>query len=110
MASSLYISIRGDYSEFEADLRRVRGIARQNGNAISQALGNSISPDKAVKGISRLTQSLRQAHAAAASGGMGPAIKGLEELARAAGMSTKEMGRPRSLTACACLIDLLQTC
>ena len=58
MASSLYIEIRGDYTEFKKDLLRVRGIARQNGEAISNALNNAISPDKAVKDISRLTQSL----------------------------------------------------
>ena len=93
MASTLYIEIRGDYTQFQKDLARVRGIARQNGEAISNALGNAISPDKAVKGISRLTQSLRQAHAAAAAGVADPAIKGLEELARTAGMSAREMGR-----------------
>ena len=93
MASSLYIEIRGDYTEFKKDLLRVRGIARQNGEAISNALNNSISPDKAVKGISRLTQSLRQAHAAAAAGSVHPAIEGMEELAKAAGMSAREMGR-----------------
>ena len=61
MASSLYIEIRGDYTEFKKDLLRVRAIARQNGEAISNALNNAISPDKAVKDISRLTQSLRRA-------------------------------------------------
>ena len=74
MASSLYIEIRGDYTEFKKDLLRVRGIARQNGEAISNALNNAISPDKAVKDISRLTQSLRQAHKKA------PADRGIRQL------------------------------
>ena len=91
MASTLYIEIRGDYSQFQKDLARVRGIARQNGEAISNSLNNAISPDKAVKGVSKLTQALRQAQAAATSKGMQPAINGLEELAKAAGMSAKEM-------------------
>ncbi len=91
MPSTLYISIRGDYTEFQKDLARVRAIAKQNGEAISNALNNAISPDKAVKSINRLTQSLRQAHDAATSGGMAPAIKGSEELTRFADVSERHM-------------------
>ena len=37
MASTLYIEIRGDYTQFQKDLARVRGIARQNGEAGSRS-------------------------------------------------------------------------
>ena len=95
MPRSLYISIRGDYSEFEKDLARVRALAKQNGNAISQALGNSIRPDKAVKSLQHLAEAVRGLNAATKTYGMRAEIQGLQDLARFAGVSEKQM---RSLT------------
>ena len=88
---SLYVVVRASYKEYEADLARVRGIAREQGEAISNALNNSISPKQAIKGIESLSVSLQKAIGAANAFNVKPQIKGLDELAKIAGVSAERM-------------------
>ena len=92
MASSLYVTIRGDYSKFQEDLTRARGIARQNGTAISNALNNAISPQQAIQGITKLTSAIKNAQAQLASRSFSrPTIEGINDLAAAANMSASKI-------------------
>ena len=88
---SLYVVVRASYKEYEADLARVRGIAREQGEAISNALNNSISPKQAIKGFESLSVSLQKAIGAANAFNVKPQIKGLDELAKIAGVSAERM-------------------
>lgn len=88
---SLYVVVRASYKEYEADLARVRGITREQGEAISNALNNSISPKQAIKGFESLSVSLQKAIGAANAFNVKPQIKGLDELAKIAGVSAERM-------------------
>nr|DAF36659.1 MAG TPA: tail tape measure [Caudoviricetes sp.] len=90
MAGAIYVAVRGDYTQFQKDLARVRGIARENGLAISNALNNAITPNQAISGLTKLSSSIKRVRAQSTSS-FRPAISGLEELAQKAGTSATQM-------------------
>lgn len=90
MAGAIYVAVRGDYTQFQKDLARVRGIARENGLAISNALNNAITPTQAISGITKLSSAIKRVRTQSTSF-FRPAISGLEELAQKAGTSASQM-------------------
>lgn len=90
MAGAIYVAVRGDYTQFQKDLARVRGIARENGLAISNALNNAITPTQAISGITKLSSAIKRVRTQSTSS-FRPAISGLEELAQKAGTSASQM-------------------
>ena len=88
---SLYVVVRASYKQYEEDMARIKGIARQSGEAISSALNNSITADQAAKKIDSLAISLQKAIGAAKSFDAKPQIKELEALAQKTGVSTERM-------------------
>ncbi len=80
--NGIYIPIRGDYTRFQADMAKARSIAREQGKAISDALGNAIGTDSATRGLSNLTRNLAQAQRALSGASFKGTIDGLDELAR----------------------------
>lgn len=90
MAGAIYVAVRGDYTQFQKDLARVRGIARENGLAISNALNNAITPTQAISGITKLSSAIKRVRTRSTSS-FRPAISGLEELAQKAGTSVSQM-------------------
>lgn len=90
MAGAIYVAVRGDYTQFQKDLARVRGIARENGLAISNALNNAITPTQAISGLTKLSSAIKRVWTQSTSS-FRPAISGLEELAQKAGTSASQM-------------------
>lgn len=90
MAGAIYVAVRGDYTQFQKDLARVRGIARENGLAISNALNNAITPNQAISGLTKLSSAIKRVRTQSTSS-FRPAISGLEELAQKAGTSSSQM-------------------
>nr|DAO87124.1 MAG TPA: tail tape measure [Caudoviricetes sp.] len=90
MAGAIYVAVRGDYTQFQKDLARVRGIARENGLAISNALNNAITPTQAISGLTRLSSAIKRVRTQSTSS-FRPAISGLDELAQKAGTSASQM-------------------
>lgn len=90
MAGAIYVAVRGDYTKFQEDLARVRGIARENGLAISNALNNSITPTQAISGLTKLSSAIKRVRTQSTSS-FRPAISGLDELAQKAGTSASQM-------------------
>lgn len=90
MAGAIYVAVRGDYTQFQKDLARVRGIARENGLAISNALNNAITPNQAISGLTKLSSAIKRVRTQSTSS-FRPAISGLEELAQKAGTSASQM-------------------
>lgn len=90
MAGAIYVAVRGDYTQFQKDLARVRGIARENGLAISNALNNAITPTQAISGITKLSSAIKRVRTQSTSS-FRPAISGLDELAQKAGTSASQM-------------------
>jgi lambda family phage tail tape measure protein len=90
MAGAIYVAVRGDYTQFQKDLARVRGIARENGLAISNALNNAITPNQAISGLAKLSSAIKRVRTQS-TGSCKPAISGLEELAQKAGTSATQM-------------------
>ena len=86
----LYIPIRGDYSQFQQDMNRVAGIARENAKDIAEALNLAISPDKVYKGLKGIGSALKQLTAAAQSTGKAfyAPIRELDELAKKANVAS----------------------
>ena len=86
----LYIPIRGDYSQFQQDMNRVAGIARENAKDIAEALNLAISPDKVYKGLKGIGSALKQLTAAAQSTGKAfyAPIRELDELAKKANVTS----------------------
>lgn len=90
MAGAIYVAVRGDYTQFQKDLARVRGIARENGLAISNALNNAITPTQAISGLTKLSSAIKRVRTQSTSS-FRPAISGLDELAQKAGTSASQM-------------------
>ena len=90
MAGAIYVAVRGDYTQFQKDLARVRGIARENGLAISNALNNAITPTQAISGLTKLSSAIKRVRTQSTSS-FRPAIRGLEELAQKAGTSASQL-------------------
>ena len=88
---TLYVAVKADYDEYQRDLARMRGIAREQGKGISDTLNNAISPKQAIKGLTELSTSIKQAAVASRAVKTQGVISGLDEIARKAGVSTQKM-------------------
>ena len=87
----IYIAIRGDVSAFETDLNHARQIAKAQGEAIAQSIGNVVSKADLSGGINKLTRELKTAQAALSAGAFKAQVTGLDESAKAAGVSSKHL-------------------
>ena len=87
----IYIAIRGDYSAFETDLNRAKKMAQAQGDAIAKSIGNAVSKADLTGGINKLTRELKTAQAALSAGAFKGQVSGLEEIAKAAGVSSKQL-------------------
>ena len=87
----IYIAIRGDYSAFETDLNRAKLVAKEQGEAIAKSIGNAVSKVDLTGGINKLTRELKTAQTALASGTFKAQVSGLDEIAKAAGVSSKQL-------------------
>ena len=87
----IYIAIRGDYSTFETDLNHAKKMAQAQGDAIAKSIGNAVSKTDLTGGINKLTRELKTAQAALSSGAFKGQVSGLEEIAKAAGVSSKQL-------------------
>lgn len=56
----IYVEVRGDWSKFTSDMRKVRAEAKAQGVEISNALNNAISPTQAARSITLLGSNLQQ--------------------------------------------------
>ena len=91
MASSLYVAIRGDYTQFQKDLAQSYAIARNQGIAISNALNNAIKHEQAIKSIQNVSRSLMTITSAAKQIDFNVPIQGVYKLARAAGVAARDI-------------------
>lgn len=87
----IYIAIRGDYSAFETDLNRAKLVAKEQGEAIAKSIGNAVSKADLTGGINKLTRELKTAQTALSSGAFKTQVSGLDEIAKAAGVSSKQL-------------------
>ena len=87
----IYIAIRGDYSAFETDLNRARLVAKEQGEAIAKSIGNAVSKADLTGGINKLTRELKTAQTALSSGAFKAQVSDLDEIAKAAGVSSKQL-------------------
>ena len=87
----IYIAIRGDYSAFETDLNHAKLVAKEQGEAIAKSIGNAVSKADLTGGINKLTRELKTAQAALSSGAFKAHVSGLDEIAKAAGVSSKQL-------------------
>ena len=87
----IYIAIRGDYSAFETDLNRAKLVAKEQGEAIAKSIGNAVSKADLTGGINKITRELKTAQAALSSGAFKAQVSGLDEIAKAAGVSSKQL-------------------
>lgn len=95
MASSLYVAIRGDYSQFQKDIKRLRGIARQSAQELSDIFGNAFSKGDAQRGLTQIGSALKKLGAVANTVGaqFKPVIQELDVFAEKCGVSTAEVER-----------------
>ena len=87
----IYIAIRGDYSTFTTDLNHAKKMAQAQGDAIAKSIGNAVSKADLTGGINKLTRELKTAQAALSAGAFKGQVSGLEEIAKAAGVSSKQL-------------------
>ena len=87
----IYIAIRGDYSAFATDLNHAKKMAQAQGDAIAKSIGNAVSKADLTGGINKLTRELKTAQAALSAGAFKGQVSGLEEIAKAAGVSSKQL-------------------
>lgn len=87
----IYVAIRGDYSAFETDLNRAKLVAKEQGEAIAKSIGNAVSKADLTGGINKLTRELKTAQTALSSGAFKAQVSGLDEIAKAAGVSSKQL-------------------
>ncbi|WP_303237533.1 tape measure protein, partial [uncultured Bilophila sp.] len=87
----IYIAIRGDYSAFETDLNHAKQVAKEQGEAIAKSIGNAVSKADLTGGITKLTRELKTAQTALSSGAFKAQVSGLDEIAKAAGVSSKQL-------------------
>ena len=87
----IYIAIRGDYSAFETDLNHAKKMAQAQGDAIAKSIGNAVSKTDLTGGINKLTRELKTAQTALSSGAFKAQVSGLDEIAKAAGVSSKQL-------------------
>ena len=87
----IYIAIRGDYSAFETDLNAAKKLAKDQGDAIAKSINNAVSAVDLTGGINKITRELKTAQAALSAGAFKGQVSGLEEIAKAAGVSSKQL-------------------
>ena len=87
----IYIAIRGDYSAFETDLNRAKLVAKEQGEDIAKSINNAVSAADLSSGIYKITRELKTAQAALSAGAFKGQVSGLEEIAKAAGVSSKQL-------------------
>lgn len=87
----IYIAIRGDYSAFETDLNAAKRLAKAQGDAIAKSINNAVSAVDLTGGINKITRELKTAQAALSAGAFKGQVSGLEEIAKAAGVSSKQL-------------------
>jgi lambda family phage tail tape measure protein len=93
MAATLYVAIRGNYTEFQRDMARVRGIARESCRELANQFNNAIDPKFFNKGLAALARGLKDINRIASTKGgfLSPAIADLKELAAKAEVSSQTM-------------------
>ena len=87
----IYIAIRGDYSAFETDLNAAKKLAKVQGDAIAKSINNAVSAVDLTGGINKLTRELKTAQVALSAGAFKAQVSGLDEIAKAAGVSSKQL-------------------
>ena len=87
----IYIAIRGDYSAFETDLNAAKKLAKVQGDAIAKSINNAVSAVDLTGGINKLTRELKTAQSALSAGAFKAQVSGLDEIAKAAGVSSKQL-------------------
>ena len=87
----IYIAIRGDYSAFETDLNAAKKLAKVQGDAIAKSINNAVSAVDLTGGIHKLTRELKTAQVALSAGAFKAQVSGLDEIAKAAGVSSKQL-------------------
>ena len=87
----IYIAIRGDYSALETDLNAAKKLAKAQGDAIAKSINNAVSAVDLTGGINKITRELKTAQAALSAGAFKGQVSGLEEIAKAAGVSSKQL-------------------
>jgi hypothetical protein len=96
---SIYVEVRGDYTQFQKDLREVRSTAKASGKEISDALGNAMSSGQASKGVTDLSRNLMQLSATAKVPGENfkttarQISEGLSAVAQKTGMTQAEFAK-----------------
>ena len=87
----IYIAIRGDYSAFETDIFKAKQIAKAQAEDMAKSINNAVSKVDLTGGINKLTRELKTAQAALSAGAFKGQVSGLEEIAKAAGVSSKQL-------------------
>ena len=87
----IYIAIRGDYSAFETDIFKAKQIAKAQAEDMAKSINNAVSKVDLTGGINKLTRELKTAQAALPAGAFKGQVSGLEEIAKAAGVSSKQL-------------------
>lgn len=88
---TLYVAVRADYSQYQKDLAQVRAVAKEEGKAIAVALDGAISPGKAQRSLTTITNSLRALGQQGDKVDLSHVSDGLAQLAKQAGVSTARM-------------------
>ena len=87
----IYIAIRGDYSAFETDLNAAKKLAKAQAEDMAKSINNAVSAVDLTGGINKITRELQTAQAALSAGAFKGQVSGLEEIAKAAGVSSKQL-------------------
>ncbi|WP_279030082.1 tape measure protein [Bilophila wadsworthia] len=87
----IYIAIRGDYSAFNTDMLKVKQLAKAQAEDIAKSINNAVSAADLSSGIYKITRELKTAQAALSSGAFKAQVSGLDEIAKAAGVSSKQL-------------------
>ncbi len=95
MATGLYVPIRGDYTEFQKDIKRLQGIARQSAQELSDIFSNAFSKGDASRGLSQIGMALKKLGAAANTVGaqFKPAVAEISEFAQKCDVSANQVER-----------------
>ena len=93
--AGLYVPIRGDYTEFQKDIKRLQGIARTSAQELSDIFSNAFSKGDASRGLSQIGMALKKLGAAANTVGaqFKPAIAEISEFAKKCGVSANQVER-----------------
>lgn len=88
---TLYVAVRADYSQYQKDLAEIRAVAKEEGKAIAVALDGAITPGKAQRSLTTITNSLRVLGQQGGKVNLDHVTDGLAQLAKQAGVSTARM-------------------